>query len=294
MEFRRKTPAEVVENCGHIDGAFVRATSSKNQRRHFEVVLGRIEPIGGSSKVFAAVRDLDDLVRERVRSALRAAGRGPATKLTVLSGGEDAMRLMAGQWLNGRVEHRLDWFHLRRRIEWLGRSLYWTINYGDADSEAKMTRYRRNLRSVRWNLWHYGRSRHARWFIALSRLGAQILSHRNEIEAAGGDLARIEDAYKRFRELEHYAHANIGSLMDYGRAWRHGEPISTADIEATVNQLINQRMCKKRQMRWSRLGAQLMLHVRTAHLNGNLGRYRCLPNPARWIIAINNEILKAA
>ncbi len=257
-------------------------------------MLGRIEPIGGSSKVFAAVRDLDDLVRERVRSALRAAGRGPATKLTVLSGGEDAMRLMAGQWLNGRVEHRLDWFHLRRRIEWLGRSLYWTINYGDADSEAKMTRYRRNLRSVRWNLWHYGRSRHARWFIALSRLGAQILSHRNEIEAAGGDLARIEDAYKRFRELEHYAHANIGSLMDYGRAWRHGEPISTADIEATVNQLINQRMCKKRQMRWSRLGAQLMLHVRTAHLNGNLERYRCLPNPARWIIAINNEILKAA
>jgi len=35
-----------------IDGAFVRATSLKNQRRHFEVVLGRIEPIGGSSMVF--------------------------------------------------------------------------------------------------------------------------------------------------------------------------------------------------------------------------------------------------
>jgi len=98
-----------------IDGAFVRATSLKNQRRQFEVVLGRIEPIGGSDKVFSAVRDLDDLARERVRSALRAAGRGPATKLTVLCDGEDAMRLMAGQWLNGRVEHRLDWFHLRRR-----------------------------------------------------------------------------------------------------------------------------------------------------------------------------------
>jgi len=110
-------------------------------------------------------------------------------------------------------------------------NLYWTINYGDADSAAKIARYRRNLRSVRWNFWHYGRSRHARRFIALSRLGSQILSHRNEIEDAGGDLARIEDAYKRFRELKHYAHANIGSLMDYGRAWRHGEPISTADIE---------------------------------------------------------------
>ena len=82
--------------------------------------------------------------------------------------------------------------------------------------------------------------------------------------------------------------------MVYGHAWRHGEPISTADIEATVNQLINQRMCKKRQMRWSRLGAQLMLHVRTAHLNGTLEQYCCLPNPVQWIFDNNNEILKAA
>lgn len=82
-----------------IDGAFVGATSSKNQRRHFEVVLGRIEPIGGSSKVFAAVRDLDDLARERVCSALRAAGRGPATKLTVLSDCEDAMCFGVQLWV---------------------------------------------------------------------------------------------------------------------------------------------------------------------------------------------------
>jgi hypothetical protein len=57
-----------------IDGAFVKATRSKNQRKNFEIVLGRIEV---SDKNFAAVRDLDDLARERVRSALRSAGRGP-------------------------------------------------------------------------------------------------------------------------------------------------------------------------------------------------------------------------
>jgi hypothetical protein len=32
-------------------------------------------------------------------------------------------------------------------------------------------------------------------------------------------------------------------------------------------------MCKKRHMRWSRLGAQLLLHVRTALLNGRLETY---------------------
>jgi hypothetical protein len=31
--------------------------------------------------------------------------------------------------------------------------------------------------------------------------------------------------------------------MDYGQAWRQGERVLTANIEPTVNQLINQRMC---------------------------------------------------
>ena len=89
-----------------IDGAFVKATRSKNQRKNFKIVLARIEVNGRQEKTFAAVRDLDDLARERVRSALRSAGRGSATNVTVFSDGEDALRLMAGQWLNGRVRCR--------------------------------------------------------------------------------------------------------------------------------------------------------------------------------------------
>ena len=77
--------------------------------------------------------------------------------------------------------------------------------------------------------------------------------------------------------------------MDYGRSWRQGERIATAHIESTVNQLINQRMCKMRQMRWSRLGAQLMLHVRTAHLNGDLERHCGLPQSVRRSWANDNE-----
>ena len=263
MAIEAETRAEIAEKSSvekpvehmivGIDGAFVKATRSRNQRKNFEIVLGRIEARGRQEKIFAAVCDLDDLARERVRYALRSAGRGPATNVTVLSNREDAMRLMAGRWLNGRVEHRLDWFHLRRRIQWLGRSIYWAIDYDETAYEQRLARYRRNLRSMR----HYGKSRHARWMIALSRLGAQLLSHRNEnkIDAVGGDLSKIEAACKRFDELEGYLYSNIGSLTDYGRAWREGERIATANIKSTVNQLINRRMCKKRQMRWSRLGA---------------------------------------
>ena len=272
-----------------IDGAFVKAARTKNQRKNFEIVLGRIEASSRSRKIFAAVRDLDDLAGERVRSALRTAGRGPATNLTVLSDGEDAMRLMAGQWLSGRVEHRLDWFHLRRRFQWLARSIYWALDYDDPAYDERRARYRRNLRSVRANVWHHGKSWHARWMIPMVRLCSQLLAQRNEVDAAGGDFLEARIALKRFYELEGYLHSNIGSLMDYGRSRRQGERIATAHIELTVNQLINQRMCKMQQMRWSRLGAQLMLHVRTAHLNGDLKRHCGLPQSVRRSWANDNE-----
>jgi len=49
--------------------------------------------------------------------------------------------------------------------------------------------------------------------------------------------------------------------------------VSSAHVESTVNQLINRRFCKKQQMRWTRSGAQGLLHVRTAIINGTLGHY---------------------
>ena len=62
------------------------------------------------------------------------------------------------------------------------------------------------------------------------------------------DLSKIEAAYKRFKELEGYLYSNIRSLTDYGRAWRQGERIATANIESTVNQLVNQRGTSKNSL----------------------------------------------
>ncbi len=99
--------------------------------------------------------------------------------------------------------------------------------------------------------------------IPISRLAGLILSHRLEADAAGQNTARIDDLYKRFQEFQKYVYRNIGSLADYASHQRLGERVSTAHVESTVNQLVNQRMCKKRQMRWSRRGAQFVLNVRT-------------------------------
>ena len=48
---------------------------------------------------------------------MRRCGRTPDTVVRVLSDGEDGMRTMLGRWLDPTVEHRLDWWHLYRRLE---------------------------------------------------------------------------------------------------------------------------------------------------------------------------------
>jgi len=60
------------------------------------------------------------------------------------------------------------------------------------------------------------------------------------------------------------------TLIDYGRRHRAGKPISSSRAESTVNQLVNARMNKRRQMRWSPVGAHRMLQVRAAVLDGRL------------------------
>jgi len=51
-------------------------------------------------------------------------------------------------------------------------------------------------------------------------------------------------------------------------AW--SQPISTAFVESSVNEIIAKRMNKKQQMRWNRATVQPFLDVRTAVLNDTL------------------------
>ncbi len=64
---------------------------------------------------------------------------------------------------------------------------------------------------------------------------------------------------------------NEGALIDYGQRYRTGKPTSTSWAESTVNQLVNARMNKRRQMRWSPRGAHRVLQVRAAVLDGRFG-----------------------
>jgi hypothetical protein len=60
-------------------------------------------------------------------------------------------------------------------------------------------------------------------------------------------------------------------LIDHGDRHRAGLRVGTALTEGTANFLVNRRMNKSQQMRWSRRGADRLLQVRCAIYNGTLG-----------------------
>jgi hypothetical protein len=60
-------------------------------------------------------------------------------------------------------------------------------------------------------------------------------------------------------------------MTRHGERHRAGLRVGTAITEETANFLVNRRMNKSQQMRWSRRGADLLLQVRCAVDNGTLG-----------------------
>ena len=63
---------------------------------------------------------------------------------------------------------------------------------------------------------------------------------------------------------------NVAAIADYAERWDHGEIISTAFAESTVDLVVSRRLAKKQQMQWSKKGAHLLLQTQTRTLDGTL------------------------
>jgi hypothetical protein len=63
----------------------------------------------------------------------------------------------------------------------------------------------------------------------------------------------------------------LAILVNYAKRYRAGLRVGTSVTEGTANFLVNQRMNKRQQMRWTRRGADLLLQARCAVYNNALG-----------------------
>jgi hypothetical protein len=74
---------------------------------------------------------------------------------------------------------------------------------------------------------------------------------------------------KAVRAFETYVTNNRTFIPNYGERYRQRKIISTAFAESAVNQVVSKRFVKKQQMRWTLVGAHLLLQIRTQVLNGD-------------------------
>jgi hypothetical protein len=91
-----------------------------------------------------------------------------------------------------------------------------------------------------------------------------------------GDGDRKRDPPSRrlwtaLREIDRYLTSQSAWLVNYAERHRAGLRVGTSITEGTANFLVNRRMNKSQQMRWSRRGADLLLQVRCAGFNGKFG-----------------------
>jgi hypothetical protein len=248
-----------------LDGAHVRAIPG-HQVRNFEVICGRVEYEGRSSRRFALVRSVAAPPHAPLRAALLEQGWREGSPVTAISDGDPALPALVRSAAKAPVEPILDWFHLSMRVHHVEQAL---VGLGALEPvhRAPLDRAQVDVERLRHLLWN---GKHEKAREALGRIGrwAEDVAVLDGVAVA----AKAGRLAAHCTELHAYIGKNEGALIDYGQRYRAGEPISTSRAEGTVNHLVNRRMNKRGQMRWSPAGAHRVLQVRAAVLDGRFGQ----------------------
>ena len=121
---------------------------------------------------------------------------------------------------------------------------------------------------LHWRIWN-GKAKNARRTLERVRKVMHVFqgerSHRTLAVPSSRKL------WRALREVDTYLRGQSRRLVNYAKRYRAGLRVGTSVTEGTANFLVNRRMNKAQQMRWSRRGADLLLQVRCAVYNGAFG-----------------------
>src|SRR5215218_9761489 len=120
---------------------------------------------------------------------------------------------------------------------------------------------------LHWRIWN-GKAKNAQRSIKRIRKVMHIFKGEHSQSAKGVASRKLWHA---LHAVDQYLRGQAAWLANYAKRYRAGERVGTSITEGTANFLINRRMNKSQQMRWSRRGADLLLQVRCAGFNGKLG-----------------------
>jgi hypothetical protein len=264
-DLRDSAPAEPATTAAAItlsvDSTFIR--SCEEDQRHLEVRLGNVETSEGARQVFAAVARTDTEIEALIGRGLAAVGHTDKTDLTAFTDGCSGLRSML---VDAGVTKPpgLDWFHIAMRLHHAEKTAG-TLPIDTPEREHARAVIVTEIDRLHWRIWN-GKAKDAR--ITLERI-------RQVMPVFRGDGDQKKDPSSRrlwtaLREIDRYLTSQSAWLVNYAERHRAGLRVGTSITEGTANFLVNRRMNKSQQMRWSRRGADLLLQVRCAVFNGKL------------------------
>ena len=160
----------------------------------------------------------------------------------------------------------LDWFHIGMRLQHL-KQIAGALS---ADHPARMAAKAvivAEVERLHWRIWN-GKTQNARK--SIDRIRA-VMSHFQGEAGGRQSIAPSRKLWTALHALDGYLSGQSAWLVNYAERHRAGLRVGTALTEGTANFLVNRRMNKSQQMRWSRRGADLLLQVRCAVYNGTFG-----------------------
>ena len=246
-----------------LDSTFIR--SCKDDERYLEVRIGNVEAEAGRRQVFGTVAKTGTDLGALIRRSLDAIGRTEGTTLTAFTDGCSGLRRILLD--AGVVEPPvLDWFHLTMRLQHLTQTAG-GLSSDDPECAAAKAVIVKEVDRLHWRLWN-GKAKDAQ--ISIDRIRAVMHHFRGERDDRRS-IAPSRKLWTALRALNDYLTGQSDWLVNYAERHRAGLRVGTALTEGTANFLVNRRMNKSQQMRWSRRGADLLLQVRCAVYNGTLG-----------------------
>ena len=239
----------------NLDSTYVR--SCHKGERHLEVRVGNAETPGCGRLVFGAVANAGTGIVALIRRTLDTLGRTSGTALTAFTDGCSGLRaILAAAGIAGPPI--ADWFHLAMRLQH-AKQVAEALPAEDPNQQQAKAEIVTEVERLRWRTWN-GKAKDAR--TTLKRLRSLLPALKRQ---------PVRKLKRALRAIDRYLRSQSAWLVNYAERWRAGLRVGTSLTEGTANFLVNKRMAKSQQMRWSRRGADLLLQVRCAVYNGALG-----------------------
>jgi hypothetical protein len=180
---------------------------------------------------------------------LDAIGRTEGTELTAFTDGCPGLRCILAD--AGVAETPiLDWFHIGMRLQHL-KQIASALSAGDPARVTAKGVIVTEVERLHWRIWN-GKAKNTRK--SISRIRAVMHHFRGE-PGSRKSIAPSRKLWTALHALDGYLTGQSAWLVNYAERHRTGLRVGTAVTEGTANFLVNRRMNKSQQMRWSRGGA---------------------------------------